>query len=423
MINLALELMDKDIKGADFSTPEKGNPGVGGSEYLFLLLGYYLKNTYSNYNITIFHYNVNKLPDGINDNIVANEIELIEKASELDDCILIHQINKSADWYNRIANTDIKDIAWAHCYIGYSEAALIAQNDNVKRVVFVGKEEYDSYIDDDVIKKADYVFNMINTASIAIRRGENYEKSVTYMGSLVEGKAFHLLAEIWPKILKRVPDAKLNVIGSGKLYNRNAKLGKYEIADENYEKKFMPYLTDQNGDILSSVHFYGLMKEGREEIFINSAVGVVNPAGKDETFCLSAIEMELCGLPVVSIRKYGLCDTIIHNQTGLLYRRKKQFADYIIKLLTDNTLNKNLGKNGPEFVTKNFDANKVIKEWNRVLLDVIYERKATYNKPAANFWNDYKLLKISMRIIRINLNIRFIPSVLNIKYIVKKLKK
>ena len=50
---------------------------------------------------------------------------------------------------------------------------------------------------------------------------------------------------IWPDVVKQVPDAQLYVIGSGKVYDENAKLGKYNIAEESYEKKFMSYLEQE----------------------------------------------------------------------------------------------------------------------------------------------------------------------------------
>lgn len=75
-----------------------------------------------------------------------------------------------------------------------------------------------------------------------------------------------MIAKAWKTVLAAVPDAKLNVIGAGNLYDRNSKLGKYGIAEESYENSFMPYLTEkfeEDGEIkeriLPSVKFWGLM--------------------------------------------------------------------------------------------------------------------------------------------------------------------
>lgn len=75
------------------------------------------------------------------------------------------------------------------------------------------------------------------------------EHNVCYIGSLHPAKGFQFLAQAWPKVLKEVPDANLFIIGSGKLYGRNAQLGKWGIAKEEFEEEFMPYIT-QNGKSL-----------------------------------------------------------------------------------------------------------------------------------------------------------------------------
>ena len=63
------------------------------------------------------------------------------------------------------------------------------------------------------------------------------------------------------------------------MYNKNTKLGKWGIAEENYEKVFMPYLLDKNGKILSSVTFYGKTVNEKYEILGKTKVGVPNPGG------------------------------------------------------------------------------------------------------------------------------------------------
>ena len=195
---------------------------------------------------------------------------------------------------------------------------------------------------------------MVNVKKEMKVRGENYSKTVTYMGSLVPAKAFHMLAEIWPQVEQQVPDAKLQIIGTGKLYDRDANLGRFGIAQEDYENYFMQYLTDAEGHIRPSVKFLGLVGEEKEDYFVDTSVGVVNPSGIDETFCLSAVEMEICGVPIIARKKYGLLDTVIHQKTGLLFRNRKQFLNATVKLLKDTKMNSAMGKSASEFVKNSF---------------------------------------------------------------------
>ena len=51
---------------------------------------------------------------------------------------------------------------------------------------------------------------------------------------------------------------------------------------------------------MKSVHFCGNMGIEKLEIYNRTTVGVVNPSARTETFGLSAVEMEACGIPVVT---------------------------------------------------------------------------------------------------------------------------
>ena len=60
MLKVGVELPEDKIYGVDLSRPELGNPGVGGSEYLFALLA---SELYKNgMDVTIYHYSDNVLP-------------------------------------------------------------------------------------------------------------------------------------------------------------------------------------------------------------------------------------------------------------------------------------------------------------------------------------------------------------------------
>lgn len=420
-VNVAIELLDKNLHGIDMSHPEDGNPGMGGSEWLFVMLARYLQKKYrENYRITIYHYSDCKIPDGIRNIKIKSEDDLLEKLGKSDEQIIVHQITKSAHWYNNIEKINIADVPWAHCYIKYDEVIAINACSHVKRVVFVGKEEYDSYIDDDIIKKSTYIYNMVNVKKETKVRGENYSKTVTYMGSLVPAKAFHMLAEIWPQVEQQVPDAKLQIIGTGKLYDRDAKLGRFGIAQEDYENYFMQYLTDAEGNIRPSVRFLGLVGEEKEDYFVDTSVGVVNPSGIDETFCLSAVEMELCGVPIIARKKYGLLDTVIHQKTGLLFRNRKQFLNATVKLLKDTKMNSAMGKSASEFVKNSFDADMIIEVWHQMFQEINSNKEPLFCKPHGNYGNDLKWLRVFIKWLRLDLQIRCIPSVNHLKFIIKK---
>ena len=407
MIKLGIELPDKNITGIDLSNPKEGNPGVGGSEYLFALLGTYLKQETDNIDICYYHYSDNKLPE--KGKVVKDEYEMLRQMSLDSVDIFIYQVNKAPEWYKVLQKTSLRAMAWAHVYPAYYEQQELIKTENIKRVVFVGKEEYDAYIDSDLIRKSTYIYNMLNTDK-PLRERTLTSKEVTYIGSLVPAKGFHVLAKIWNSIVEKVPDAKLNIIGTGRVYDRNAKLGRYGIAQDNYEKSFMKYLLTPEGEIMPSVHFLGLLGEEKEEVFSRTMVGVVNPTALTETFCMSAVEMELAGIPVVSKKKWGLLDTIINNETGFLFSSDKEFVNYIVRLLKDYELNVKMGAKASTFVKDTFEASDIIKRWKKEIEAVQDGVQPEYFGVQGHYLNDKKWIKMVIRFVRYVLGIKKFPD-------------
>lgn len=71
--------------------------------------------------------------------------------------------------------------------------------------VFVGRQQYDRYVDHKIILKSTYIYNMYPMEKKQKRKFEN-QHTVTYIGSLVPEKGFQVLAAAWKKIIAEVPD-------------------------------------------------------------------------------------------------------------------------------------------------------------------------------------------------------------------------
>lgn len=250
--------------------------------------------------------------------------------------------------------------------MSYWEMDYYAQKDCIERIVFVGRETADLYRDHLGFKKCTYIYNSVNFEGLRERVASHpfseRKHIVTYIGNLVPFKGFHLLAEAWPTVLKAVPDAELFVIGSGKLYESNAKLGRFGLAEERYETSFMEPLIDGNGSILPSVHFMGKMGADKFDILLRTKVGVPNPSGITETFCLSAVEMQASGARVATINYPGFMDTV---KNGILYSRRNQLAESVISLLLrDDTVY----DDAIAFFETNFSYEAVISRWESLLI-------------------------------------------------------
>jgi glycosyltransferase involved in cell wall biosynthesis len=188
--------------------------------------------------------------------------------------------------------------------------------------------------------------------------------NVIYVGSLVKVKGFLELAKVWKKVLSYVPDANLYVVGTGKLYGNNRMLGNSGIADTEYESQFIPYLLDENGNLLPSVHFMGIMGDEKNDLLLKCKVGVPNPTGISETFGFTAVEMQAMGCLVTTMRCPGYLDTVALN--GILYKSTSKLAKSIITLLQQKDNDYQLMYN---FIKSRFDYNIIISQWEKLLMD------------------------------------------------------
>lgn len=391
MIKLAILFQEDEMEHMDLSRPEFGNPGIGGTAFCFLLLMKYLNDYRDQIDYTAYQIKENLLPAKKTEKMVSIREALDQAVLDGNEMVLIRN-HQTKETYDLMANYPLKYIVWMHNKLTIEEIRLLDRWEAVSRIICVGREMYDYYLDDHIIRKMDVIRNMFVPPAGKMVRGDEYPLYVTYTGSLTYDKNFHLLAAAWKEIIRQVPDAQLHVIGSGKLYDQNSVMGAMGIADKEYEELFLPHLCDQEGNLLSSVFFHGIMGEEKYEIYRQSAVGVVNPMAT-ETFCLSAIEKGACGIPVVSRRKNGLLDTVQDGKTGILYKDVKQLAPVIVDLLVDQEKNIRMGHAAAEFARTEFLPEKILPEWIRVLTEVHEGTSARYQRPTANLDNNGKWIR------------------------------
>lgn len=128
--------------------------------------------------------------------------------------------------------------------------------------------------------------------------GRSRSRRIVFVGRLVAHKRVELIIDCIPELVKRWPDLELHIVGDGParpaLQERASRLG-----------------------LGGSVIFHGLVDEGTKHRLVRSAwVGVT--ASAFEGWCLSVIEANAVGVPMVGLRRPGVSDSIRHKETGWL---------------------------------------------------------------------------------------------------------
>lgn len=404
-LKVGLYLENKNIANVDLSKPEEGNPGIGGTQYNFITLPYYFIKYFPN-EIEFVWYanNTGNLPGVIESHEVEDCINAVETAVKQNCDMFIWRPTtdeKGMKFIEKLDSFKIKIIAWVHNTPHLNALNKMSKSSQLKRFVCVSQEQLDRLRDHPIFAKSTCIFNGFDPRKyIPQNEIEKEGNKVVYIGSLVPAKGFHYLARVWPDIKRRISDAKLIVIGSGRLYNRNQSLGKWNIAEESYEKSWRQYLADENGEIDDSVDFKGTLGSEKIEIMQKADVGIVNPSGATENCPGCAIEFQAAKTPVVSGAYRGLLDTVVHEKTGLLGKSDEDLIDNIVYLLKNKEVAKKYGENGIEFVKNKFAHKKISKQWLELFKNV-HNNKSNIVQPISQFpFNDYKMIREGIRIVR-----------------------
>lgn len=347
----------------NFESLQTGNPGIGGTQYATLCLAYELSK-FNNLEVGIVAAVELNVPNSIKFKRANSIVEAIDFA-EQSKAILVFRptINLDSALTQKLLFTTAELIAWAHVNPSQRTLRILSKAKSIKNVIALGSRQYMTWIDNPVARKAVIIKNgQYLPESRQFKYSE--PKYITYLGSIVPQKGFHLLAKVWPKVYEQNPNLRLKVIGSGSLYDPNAKLGELGIAEENYESLFINFL----GESISSVDFLGKINaEDKNHIVSKSFIGIANPSGNTENCPASALDFEAYGVPVVSVYKLGLIDTVDNKRTGMLVRNYKKIPKALNKLIADTEFRNELSGNCLEFLTSNFNFTKIVNEWIKLL--------------------------------------------------------
>jgi glycosyltransferase involved in cell wall biosynthesis len=143
-------------------------------------------------------------------------------------------------------------------------------------------------------------------------------------------------------------------------------VGAGELSDKNYLLELSKKL-DVNIEIRSDINTEALVE------LYNSAIATICSFVR-EPFGLVAIESMACGTPVIAVEEGGLVETVNRERGTLVKRNTRELADAIALLVANTMLEEELGKNGIEFVRKNFTWGMCCENLEKALIDIAKEK-------------------------------------------------
>ncbi len=157
-----------------------------------------------------------------------------------------------------------------------------------------------------------------------------------------------LLDEVWPKVKRLYPSAKL------------------WLAGRKIPKQFTELPKTQDIEITESIH-------DSRDAYLGSTVMLTPIRGSGGTR-LKILEAMAAGLPVVSTSVGVAGLNLKHNVHALISDNTDQLAHYTVELLQDTKRAQTIGKNGQDFIRKHFDWKSIVALHDEIYREAIGKR-------------------------------------------------
>jgi glycosyltransferase involved in cell wall biosynthesis len=179
--------------------------------------------------------------------------------------------------------------------------------------------------------------------------------TVIYLGRLKKYKSIDHLLRAFSLTLKKIPEAKLVVVGEG-----------------DFKDNLISLANELNlGD---RVEFTGFVDQSEKVRRLQKAWVAVYPSLK-EGWGLTNIEANACGTPVIASNVPGLKDSVVPGKTGLLfeYGDVPKLSECLIRILSDKDYREQLTQGGLSWA-KRFDWDEAATKTLELIDRAVQER-------------------------------------------------
>lgn len=170
--------------------------------------------------------------------------------------------------------------------------------------------------------------------------------TILYLGRIKKYKRIDLLVKIFPKIIEKIPQARLIIAGWG-------------TEASNVANAVM------KSPLRRKIALLGPVSDAEKKSLLSKSWLFVNPS-IGEGWSMAIIEANLHGTPAISFNVAGLAESIQHEKTGILAGDEFDLANKICYVLSHQNLRERLSKNATIWA-RTFDWNRSAKESLRIL--------------------------------------------------------
>lgn len=212
------------------------------------------------------------------------------------------------------------------------------------KTVLVAQKEADALNKELRENKACAIPIGVDVAYFSYRKNNSEEDYIGFLGAMSvahnENAVRHFISDILPEIVKERPEAKFLVIGGG--------------ASENLKK-----LESQH------VHFTGRVDDVRN--YLEKCKVFVCPMTFGSGIKTKNLEAMAMGIPIVTTTIGAENIDAENMKEWIVEDNPKEFSKAVVKILDDKKLQREIGKNGSNFINANYTWNVTKKKFEELL--------------------------------------------------------
>ncbi len=217
-----------------------------------------------------------------------------------------------------------------------------------EKIIFVSDETYKAFIyKNRLADKCVSLRNVIDPKELnkKINEDENeYENDIIFLGRLTEVKNPERFIDIVELVRNKISDVKVAIVGDGELKEKIENLIKCKKVYDN-------------------VKMYGFMKNPYKLL---SQSKVLVMTSLSEGTPIASLEAMANGLAIVGTPVDGLKEIVIEGKNGFLSDSNEELSNYIVKILKDEELRKEMIKSAKDVFHKINDIEKYKKDLNDI---------------------------------------------------------
>ena len=274
----------------------------------------------------------------------------------------------------KLRQAQVRPVVWSHIDLS-SEISDWLDQDWITGVVTVSDFCRLALLHHSGHRRIGRIYNPLNP----FYAGENGTQSIVrahprqavFPGYVGETKGAHHLFQCWRHVRRALPDARLVVAGSAKLYREDASVGPFGVASPEFERRYISPLIQEFGSLAQAgIHLAGLLSPVElRSLYQQSSLGVINLNAHNatETFSCSGVEMAACGLRVLSMASAALPETVGFTGNAVLVAQPAQLVPAFVNALNQPLDPKNI-ETQKQQIRNRYRLSRIVDDWEELLI-------------------------------------------------------